>query len=196
MILPPRRHCNHPEPGTRKGSYMTRQILEYAIGPTPLGLLLLAQSPRGVCAVQFGDSASALLAELQGLFPAALLQPGGVLCTQRLARVATLLREPLYPLALPLDLQGTAFQQRVWQALRSIPAGQPLSYRELAARIGTPSAVRAVASACAANRIALLIPCHRVIRSDGSLSGYRWGVQRKQRLLALEARVCACSEGG
>lgn len=165
---------------------MEKLNLEYAIGPCPLGLLLLAQTARGVCAVLFGESPTVLREELQQLFPGAVLQQGGVLCCQRLARVATLTVDPLYPLALPLDLRGTAFQQRVWQALRSIPAGEPLSYGELANRIGAPSAVRAVASACAANRIALLIPCHRVIRSDGNLSGYRWGMLRKQRLLGLE----------
>lgn len=171
----------HPSAGAVAGR------LRVAVGHCALGALLVARSERGLCAILLGDDTAALVGELQARFPQAERvddAAGGGL----LAQVAEFVEAPRRGLDLPLDLRGTAFQQRVWQVLREIPAGSTLSYAELAARIGAPSAVRAVAGACAANVLAVAIPCHRVLRSDGGLSGYRWGVARKRALLEREAR--------
>lgn len=161
--------------------------IRFALGQCSLGAILVAESPRGVCAIALGDDPDALLRDLQDRFPHARLLGSDEAFEQRVAQVVGFVEAPHIGLALPLDLRGTAFQQRVWQALRAIPAGHTLSYSELAARIGAPKAIRAVAGACAANTLAVAIPCHRVVRSDGSLSGYRWGVERKRALLAREA---------
>jgi AraC family transcriptional regulator of adaptative response/methylated-DNA-[protein]-cysteine methyltransferase len=161
--------------------------LHFAVGHCALGALLVARSERGLCAILLGDDAAALVGELQARFPQAELVDD-VAGAELLAQVAGFVEAPHRGLDLRLDLRGTAFQQRVWQALREIPAGRTLSYAELAARIGAPRAVRAVAGACAANVLAVAIPCHRVLRSDGGLSGYRWGVARKRALLEREAR--------
>ncbi|MFC3532899.1 bifunctional DNA-binding transcriptional regulator/O6-methylguanine-DNA methyltransferase Ada [Vogesella facilis] len=163
------------------------QHIHFAIAQCSLGALLVAQSERGICAILLGDDADSLLRELQDRFPAANLIGGDAGYEQLVAQVVGFIEAPQQGLALPLDIRGTAFQQRVWQALRTIPPGQTLSYSEVAARIGAPRAVRAVAQACAANALAVAIPCHRVVRTDGSLSGYRWGVARKAELLAREA---------
>jgi len=161
--------------------------IRFAIGECTLGSILVAQSERGVCAIMLGDDPDALARDLQDQFPQANLIGGDAGFERLVARVVGLVEAPGIGLDLPLDVRGTAFQQRVWQALRDIPAGSTASYAEIAARIGAPRAVRAVARACATNPLALAIPCHRVVRSDGGLSGYRWGAERKQALLRREA---------
>ncbi|PWB32807.1 bifunctional DNA-binding transcriptional regulator/O6-methylguanine-DNA methyltransferase Ada [Pseudomonas sp. SDI] len=160
--------------------------IRFAIAQCSLGAILVAQSARGICAILLGDDPQALLHDLQDKFPKANFIGADADFEQLIARVVGFVEAPALGLDLPLDLRGTAFQERVWQALRNIPAGSTASYAEIAAQIGAPKAVRAVAQACAANSIAVAIPCHRVVRSDGSLSGYRWGVERKQLLLERE----------
>ena len=140
-----------------------------------------------MCAILLGDDPEALVRELQDRFPKARLVGGDAGFEALVAQVVGLVEAPGRDLDLPLDVRGTAFQQRVWQALREIPAGSTASYAEIAAGIGAPRAVRAVAQACAANPVAVAIPCHRVVRADGALSGYRWGVERKRELLRREA---------
>lgn len=163
--------------------------IRFAIGECSLGAILVAQSERGVCAILLGDDPDALARDLQDRFPKATLVGGDHGYEQLVAQVVGFIEAPAIGLDLPLDVRGTAFQQRVWRALRDIPAGSRVSYSEIARRIGSPSAVRAVAGACAANMLAVAIPCHRVVRNDGGLSGYRWGVQRKRALLAREAQA-------
>ncbi len=161
--------------------------VRFAVGECSLGSVLVAASEKGVVAIQFGDDADALVRELQDRFPKAKLVGGDEAFERVVALVVGAVERP-EDMDLPLDVRGTAFQQRVWQALREIPRGATASYADIAARIGQPKAVRAVARACAANAIAVAIPCHRVVRTDGSLSGYRWGVERKRVLLEREAR--------
>ncbi|MGQ0596820.1 methylated-DNA--[protein]-cysteine S-methyltransferase [Aquabacterium sp.] len=165
--------------------------IRFAVGQCSLGAVLVAASARGVCAILLGDDPDALVRDLQDRFKTARLIGADDAFEQWVAQVVGLIESPRVGLALPLDIQGTAFQQRVWQALRGIPAGQTVSYTELAQRIGSPGAVRAVAGACAANPLAVAIPCHRVVRHDGALSGYRWGVERKRVLLCREAEESA-----
>jgi len=153
---------------------------------TPLGALLVASSQRGLCAIALGDTPEALQRELQGRFPRAEWVGSDPALACWMAQVASFLAAPADAPDLPLDIRGTAFQQRVWQALRKIPPGQTASYAAIAAAVGHPQAVRAVAGACAANPLAIVIPCHRVVRSDGGLGGYRWGIERKAALLACE----------
>ena len=162
--------------------------IRFAVGECSLGSILVAQSARGVCAILLGDDPDSLLAQLQQRFPAAQLIGGDAAFENLVARVVGFVEAPRLGLDLPLDMRGTAFQQRVWQALRKIPPGETLSYAELAHRIGAPRAVRAVAGACAANPLAVAIPCHRVVRGDGGLAGYRWGIERKRALLEREAK--------
>ncbi len=168
----------------RKGGVDARIV--FALAQCALGALLVARSGRGLCAIALGDDPDALLRELQDRFPHAELVGGDAAFEQLVAQVVGFVEAPRLGLDLPLDIRGTAFQQRVWEALRKIPAGETVSYRQLAQRIGMPTASRAVASACAANTLAVAIPCHRVVRSDGALSGYRWGIARKRDLLARE----------
>ena len=163
--------------------------IRFAIGECSLGSILVAKSDIGVCAILLGDDPEALAHQLQDRFPRAALIGGDPEFEQLVARVVGFVEAPALGLDLPLDVQGTAFQQRVWQALREIPAGSTASYTEIASRIGAPKSVRAVAQACAANPLAVAIPCHRVIRTDGDLSGYRWGVERKRALLQREAHA-------
>lgn len=151
----------------------------------PLGRLLVAATPRGLCAVLLGDSQEDLLAQLRSRFPAAKLAPDPSL-NSMLEQVLSQFTEHPAALDLPLDLRATAFQMRVWEALRRVPRGETRTYAQLAREIGQPRAVRAVARACATNSVAVVVPCHRVIGSDGNLTGYRWGVERKKRLLELE----------
>ena len=165
-----------------------QETIRFAIGQCSLGAILVARSDRGVCAISLGDDADALVRALQDRFPNAHLVGGDREFERWVAVVVGFVEAPRIGLDLPLDVRGTAFQQRVWQALRAIPAGETVSYAELAARIGAPKAVRAVAGACAANALAVAIPCHRVVRNDGALAGYRWGVERKRALLAREAK--------
>jgi AraC family transcriptional regulator, regulatory protein of adaptative response / methylated-DNA-[protein]-cysteine methyltransferase len=160
--------------------------IEFAIGESSLGAILVARSQRGVCAISLGDDPDALLRELQDRFPRAELIGGEAGFETLVAQVVGLIEHPNLGIDLPLDVRGTAFQQRVWQALRQIPSGETASYAQIAQRIGSPKSVRAVAGACAANTLAVAIPCHRVVRSDGALSGYRWGVERKRELLSRE----------
>jgi AraC family transcriptional regulator of adaptative response/methylated-DNA-[protein]-cysteine methyltransferase len=164
----------------------TGASVRFALAECSLGSVLVAASDRGVVAIQFGDDPDALLCELQDQFPNARLVGGDATFDSIVATVVGMVERPV-DVDLPLDVRGTAFQQRVWQALRQIPRGTTASYAEIAARIGQPKAVRAVARACAANKIAVAIPCHRVVRTDGAESGYRWGLDRKRALLKREA---------
>jgi AraC family transcriptional regulator, regulatory protein of adaptative response / methylated-DNA-[protein]-cysteine methyltransferase len=163
--------------------------IRFAIGECSLGSILVASSSRGICSIMIDDDPQALVHELQDRFPKALLVGGDAQFEQSVAKVIGLVEQPKLGLDLPLDLRGTAFQRRVWQALRKIPVGRTVSYSQIARRVGAPKSVRAVAQAVAANKLAVAIPCHRVIRSDGSLSGYRWGVERKRALLDREANA-------
>ena len=160
--------------------------IEFAIGESSLGAILVARSQRGVCAISLGDDADLLLRELQDRFPRAELVGGDTGFERLVAQVVGMIEQPNLGIDLPLDVRGTAFQQRVWQALGQIPPGETASYAQVAQRIGSPTSVRAVAQACASNTLAVAIPCHRVVRSDGALSGYRWGVERKRELLLRE----------
>ncbi len=161
--------------------------IRFAVGQCSLGAILVAQSERGICAVTLGDDPQVLVQALQDRFSNAELIGGDAAFEQCVAQVIAFIETPAVGFDLPLDLRGTAFQQRVWQALRHIPPGRTASYTEIAQLIGAPAAVRAVAGACAANPVAVVVPCHRVVRQDGALSGYRWGVQRKRALLDREA---------
>jgi AraC family transcriptional regulator of adaptative response/methylated-DNA-[protein]-cysteine methyltransferase len=161
--------------------------IRFAVGQCSLGSILVAASAKGICAILLGDDPDALVRDLQDRFPKAALVGGDAAFEATVARVVGFVEAPSVGLDLPLDVRGTAFQQRVWRALREIPAGETVTYSEIASRIGAPSATRAVAQACSANGLAVAIPCHRVVRSDGGLSGYRWGIERKQSLLAREA---------
>lgn len=161
-------------------------VIRFAIGQCSLGAILVARSQRGICAILLGNDPDHLARELQDQFPKAELIGGDADFEQLVARVVGFIEAPGIGLDLPLDVRGTAFQQRVWQALCEIPPGATASYAEIAERIGSPKSVRAVAQACAANSIAVAIPCHRVVRRDGDISGYRWGVERKRELLRRE----------
>jgi AraC family transcriptional regulator of adaptative response/methylated-DNA-[protein]-cysteine methyltransferase len=160
--------------------------IRFAVGECSLGSILVAQSNKGVCAILLGDDPDELVRDLQDRFPRAALVGGDASFERLVAKVVGCVERPAAGFDLPLDVRGTAFQQRVWQALREIPAGTTASYTDIAARIGAPRGARAVAQACAANRLAVAIPCHRVVRTDGALSGYRWGVERKRDLLKRE----------
>lgn len=160
--------------------------LRVAIVKSSLGHLLLARSAQGVCAILLADTPALLQRDLRQRFPHVRLLGSDADTTSLAARVARVIENPRLGLDLPLDVRGTAFQQRVWRTLREIEAGSTASYAEVAQRIGAPRAVRAVAQACAANPLAVLIPCHRIVRRDGTLSGYRWGIERKRALLARE----------
>lgn len=164
-----------------------RTQIHFAVGQCSLGAILVAQSRRGICAILMGDDPDALVRDLQDQFNQARLIGGDSDFERLIAQVVGFIEAPALGLNLPLDIQGTAFQERVWQALREIPSGVTMSYTDIAARIGSPKAVRAVAQACGANHIAVAIPCHRVVRRDGAISGYRWGVERKRALLEREA---------
>ena len=163
--------------------------IHFAIGESSLGPILVAKSDRGVCAVLIGDSPENLVNDLQDRFPKANLIGNESGYEEMVAKVVGLIEAPSVGLDLPLDIRGTAFQRRVWNALQQIPVGTTASYADIAKQIGMPKSVRAVAQACAANSIAVAIPCHRVVKSDGQLSGYRWGVERKRTLLEREARA-------
>jgi AraC family transcriptional regulator of adaptative response/methylated-DNA-[protein]-cysteine methyltransferase len=162
--------------------------LHFAVGQCSLGAILVARSEVGICAILLGDDPDALTRDLQDRFPQARLVGGDATFEAWVARVVGFVEAPAIGLDLPLDIRGTAFQQRVWQALQAIPPGETASYADVARRIGAPAATRAVAQACGANALAVAIPCHRVVRRDGGLSGYRWGVERKRALLVREAQ--------
>ena len=163
------------------------ETIRFAVGQSALGPVLAARSDKGVCAILMGEDPDALVRDLQDRFPRAELIGADPAFEAEVAQVIGLVEAPGVGLNLPLDIRGTAFQQRVWRALQDIPPGRTASYAEVAARIGAPAAVRAVAGACAANPLAVAVPCHRVVRTDGGLSGYRWGVKRKRALLDREA---------
>lgn len=163
------------------------ESIAYAVEPCSLGFVMVAATARGVCGIALGDAAEPLVADLRQRFARARLAPGDERFHGWVRDVLAFLEQPRGALTLPLDIQGTAFQRRVWQALQAIPAGGTLSYAELAAAIGRPSAVRAVAQACASNPLAVAVPCHRVVRGNGELAGYRWGVARKAELLRRES---------
>nr|WP_051378865.1 methylated-DNA--[protein]-cysteine S-methyltransferase [Derxia gummosa] len=169
----------------RAGAPRTR--IRFAVAESSLGAVLVAATDLGICAILLGDDPAPLVADLQRRFPAADLVGGDDDFERTVATVIGFVEAPRLGLDLPLDLRGTAFQLRVWQALRAVPPGRTASYTEIAAAIGAPRAVRAVAGACAANPVAVAVPCHRIVRGDGGLSGYRWGVERKRALLDREA---------
>ncbi|MES1940802.1 adenosine deaminase [Salinisphaera sp. T5B8] len=165
------------------------QVIRFALGETTLGTILVAGTERGICSISLGDDPEGLIQSLQARFARAQLIGGDGVFEDYVATVVGFVEAPVQALDLPLDIRGTVFQQRVWHALQRIPCGQTASYAEIAARIGAPTAARAVARACAGNTLAIAIPCHRVVRTDGALSGYRWGVARKRALLDREAKV-------
>ncbi|MEX2495211.1 MAG: bifunctional DNA-binding transcriptional regulator/O6-methylguanine-DNA methyltransferase Ada [Woeseia sp.] len=176
--------------GMTPGAYRTGgvgTVIRFAVGECALGSILVAKSERGVCSIFLGDDPETLARSLQDQFPRARLIGGDAAFERLVATVVGFVESPGIGLDLPLDIRGTAFQERVWQALRDIGPGATASYTDIARRIGAPGSARAVAQACAANRLAVAIPCHRVIRNDGALSGYRWGIERKESLLRREA---------
>jgi len=161
----------------------------FAVGDCSLGSILVAKSERGVCAILLGDDPDALTRDLQNRFSCANLIGGNAAFERLISIVVGFVEAPGRGLNLPLDVRGTAFQQRVWEALQNIPAGSTATYRDIANRIGSPKSVRAVGQACGANALAVAIPCHRVVRIDSDLSGYRWGIERKRTLLEREAQA-------
>ena len=161
----------------------------FALGQCSLGSVLVAQSEKGICTISLGDEPGPLIDQFQQQFPHAILMGGDAHYEQIVAQVIGFIEQPGSTWHLPLDIRGTVFQERVWRALRDIPLGSTVSYTEIAEKLGSPKAVRAVAQACAANRLAIVIPCHRVVKRDGQLSGYRWGVERKAALLKRERTI-------
>lgn len=161
-------------------------VIRFAVGQCSLGAILVAQSQKGICAILLGDDPDTLVKDLQDMFKKAEFIGGDEDFELLIAQVVGFIEAPALGLNLPLDVRGTAFQERVWQALREIPAGETASYTQIAERIGSPKSFRAVAMACGANKIAVAIPCHRVVKHSGELSGYRWGVERKRALLNRE----------
>lgn len=174
--------------GVPPGRLRKALAVDWWLGLSALGWMLMGATPRGICWISFGERPADMLAELRAAFPRAQLQPGESRLREWFDDVREFILLPAKALELPLDIQGTAFQARVWRALQRVPLGTTVSYGELARRLQSPAAVRAVGSACGANRVAVLIPCHRALRSDGQPGGYRWGLARKARLLAAEAR--------
>lgn len=179
--------CDPGPFGAGQAKVAAGERLHSAIRPCSLGWTLVATSDRGVCAIIFGDAPEALREELRRRFPGAAVVEDARQGNAIDAAAFALVESPAMPVSFPVDPRGTAFQQRVWAALRAIPPGATASYGDIARRIGAPAATRAVAGACAANPVAVAIPCHRVLRADGSISGYRWGVERKRTLLARES---------
>ena len=165
------------------------QAIQFALVECSLGWLAVAATERGVCMIEFGDEPESLKSELKTRFAKAELRDDDPTFSELVGRVVDYVEAPKHGLNLPLDIQGTVFQRKVWEALRDVPAGTTATYAEIAQRIGKPTAVRAVAGACSANKLAVAIPCHRIVRSDGSLSGYRWGVHRKRKLLKRESEA-------
>ncbi len=182
-----------PELGLKPSAFVKGgpgEVIRFAVGDCSLGSILVAATAQGICAIQFGDAPEPLIEALRGRFPKAELKGGDADFERVVAHVIGLVEEPKRAFdLLPLHVRGTAFQQRVWDVLRRIPPGETMTYAEVAAKAGCPNAVRAVASACAANKIAVAIPCHRVVRTGGALSGYRWGVERKAALLKREGAL-------
>jgi AraC family transcriptional regulator of adaptative response/methylated-DNA-[protein]-cysteine methyltransferase len=182
----PCKRCKPDHPALA-GRSRSEQEISFAVGQCSLGSILVAKSRQGICAILIGDEPDPLIADLQERFPGAKLNRDQSGFEDLVRKVRELIEKPQRGLDLPLDIHGTPFQQRVWKELQQIPVGSTASYTEIATKLGEPQAVRAVARACAANALAVVIPCHRVVRSDGGLSGYRWGVDRKRALLDREA---------
>jgi AraC family transcriptional regulator of adaptative response/methylated-DNA-[protein]-cysteine methyltransferase len=182
-------HMQLLNPGQSGEKRQSAGDIQFAINECSLGLVLVAQSARGLCAVLLGDERGALRRDLQDRFPDATLIEGDATFGALAAEAAALVESPARGLDVPLDMRGTTFQRAVWQALREIPAGSTATYKDIASRIGMPKAVQAVAQACAANPLAVVVPCHRVVKRDGTLSGYRWGIERKRSLLEHEAAM-------
>ncbi|MBW8823081.1 MAG: bifunctional DNA-binding transcriptional regulator/O6-methylguanine-DNA methyltransferase Ada [Xanthomonadales bacterium] len=180
-------HLGMPARTYRDGGKHER--IRYALGDTSLGRVLIAATDRGLCTILFGEDDDALVADLHARFSRAECISDDAALAKHFADVIRLVDDPAHGPDLPLDIRGTAFQQKVWSQLRRLPAGKTVSYSELATQIGAPDAARAIAGACAANPLAVAIPCHRVVRADGALSGYRWGVQRKKKLLQREGAI-------
>ncbi len=181
-----------PSTFRRGGAGMT---IRYGMAPCSLGWVVVAATERGVCLIEFGNDPKSLSDKAWEHFPNADIEEAGPDFSNLLQKVVHLIESPRQPLDLPLDIQGTAFQERVWQALRDVPPGTTVTYAEIARRIGRPKAARAVAQACAANKLAVAVPCHRVVRSDGPSGGYRWGVERKQALLHRESETAEAIPG-
>lgn len=178
--------------GMKPSSYRRGAVgehIRYGIAPCSLGWIIVGATDRGVCCIKFGDHEDGLAEELHRRFPGAVIAKAGPAFKQTLLKAVELVEHPARDIKLPLDIQGTAFQERVWQVLGTIAPGTTMSYREVAKRVGNPAAVRAVAQACGANKVAVAIPCHRVVRSDGSLGGYRGGLWRKEALLKKESET-------
>lgn len=173
----------------KKESSKVAETIQYTTTDSLLGLILIAQSTKGLCALLMGQTINELKTELQRRFPQATLVKGEQKLDKILSILIKSINDPSITINFPLDERGTKFQLQVWQALREIETGTTMSYSDIAKKIGSPKAVRAVAGACAANALAVITPCHRVIRSDGHLSGYRWGIDRKKQLLQLENDV-------
>lgn len=166
--------------------YGTNMTIKYEVGQSFLGLILVAKSEKGICALFFGDDEMDLVQELQHQFPHTEIIIDTSISTD-IKKIISFTDNPTQEISLPLDINGTEFQHKVWKALQDIPYGKKVSYTDIATKIGAPQSFRAVANACGENKISILIPCHRVVRSDGSISGYRWGVERKIELLKRES---------
>lgn len=166
-----------------------QEQVHYVIGRSVLGSVLVAQSAKGICGIMIGDRANALLHDLKARFPNASISAGDDALQKKAAEVIRFIENPRTTFDIELDIRGNDFQKRVWTVLRQIPVGKTISYGEIAKKLNTPGAARAVGRACAANALAVVIPCHRVVNSDGSISGYRWGVSRKRQLLAAEGAI-------
>ncbi len=167
------------------------EIIRYAQGGSSLGTFVAAVSDRGLAMVEFGARNGAMRARLQARFPGAEIMPDVAFAGEPVARLAGLIEHPEASVDLPLDMRGTGFELRVWNALRQIPVGRTVTYGEIAATIGSPREAREVGEACAANTLALVVPCHRVVKKDGGISGYRWGYNRKKALIDRERVVTA-----
>jgi AraC family transcriptional regulator of adaptative response/methylated-DNA-[protein]-cysteine methyltransferase len=183
----PSQRSQHSKIYMRTPGEAVTETVEYAIGQARLGQILVARTEHGICAILFGEEPLELVRDLSTRLPKASLQREDMAMFSVMQQVTKFMEGPFGVFDAPLDVGGTFFQQQVWLALRDVPAGKTLSYSEVASRIGRPGSVRAVAGACAANAIAVAIPCHRVVRNDGTISGYRWGIERKEELLRVEA---------
>ena len=189
MEVAPQNIRNSSHLDSKPSNASANELIRFAISQNFLGRMLVASSEKGVCAVLLGDNARALIADLHSRFPTAKLRRGDAELEASVARIALAIETPESTLSVSLDPRGTALQQRIWRALREIPMGSTASYQEIAKNLDISTTAQAVAEACAANAIAILVPCHRVVRRDGSLAGYRWGIKRKRALLQKEQEI-------
>jgi AraC family transcriptional regulator, regulatory protein of adaptative response / methylated-DNA-[protein]-cysteine methyltransferase len=189
MEVAPQNIRNSSHLDSKPSNASANELIRFAISQNFLGRMLVASSEKGVCAVLLGDNARALIADLHSRFPKAKLRRGDAELEASVARIALAIETPESTLSVSLDPRGTALQQRIWRALREIPMGSTASYQEIARNLDMSITAQAVAEACAANAIAILVPCHRVVRRDGSLAGYRWGIKRKRALLQKEQEI-------